>query len=754
MSIIIPKVATTLLTTSLQSSRFSTDDLSMLMDPRKSYLLPLAMIAFVDLNAFFAQCEQNRLGRSITDPVVCAQWNALIAVSYAARKFGINRMDSVHSARQKCPDLVVGHAAVFKKGETHWQYLDGPPDQALHKVSLDPYRRELRKIIKILMRECDLVEKASVDECYMDLGRLVHLRLMDLFPQLREPGSMLPPVPEELPFALQWEGEVVASKEEEDSQGVTDINENNEEKKDDGEGEEKEMKPLTQSQLAKPTICDWDDVCFLIGSQILYKIRRDIYEELNYTTSGGLATTRTVAKLAGGYVKPDYQTIIRPRLIIRFLDHFDFTDFTLMGAKMGEMILQKLEVPSETNSIHFIRENYSLPKMKETLPADYPADKVYELVRGNHRQELKLRTAVKSMMSRKNFLNKHPVDTMADAYDWVKVFIGDLYGRLIELDDENMNLSMLQQEHGEKGFIYRPRTINVQFTTVSYSRYSKQTKFPVLKDLDKLRHALEVAGFKLLGELLEGTKAVELNPGVKFRELKMLLQEELFKIKIPNLANMSFILSNFVKTNDANLIDSYGMDGKGSTQETIKRQFEEALIYNKPKEVEVKPKAKPKTVDNSYVQKIFEDYHSENSKNMATAEIPKKAKRDFKEDKEYVQKLFTEYETSAMVTKAATRGDPRKTSPVSKDSSPIPDDPLLRELIKNRHCSQCNVAVEDVFEHKDYHVALDLSLRLNGKSVSPSRSAQNSPKRKKSDTHKPKPQKKSKLAKGQTQLPF
>lgn len=762
MSILKPQGGTTPLTAECTESRFSSDSLAMLLDPTRSYLLPLAVIAHIDMNAFFAQCEQIRLGRSITDPVVCAQWNSLIAVSYAARKFGIGRMDTIKSAKEKCPNLVVGHAAVFKKGETHWQYLDGPPNQALHKVSLDPYRRELRKIMKILARECDLVEKASVDECYLDLGRLVYGKLMENFPALHDLESeILLRVPSELPVSLQWQGEIIQTEQENPE----------------GDGEAVKV-PNTEENITlfditkqkkDPSIRDWDDVCMLVGSQILRKIRQDVYDELKYTTSGGLASTKTVAKLAGGYVKPDYQTIIRPRLMFRFFESFQLTDFTMMGGKAGEIITEKLAVPLDVNSISFIRENYTLAQIKTELPVDLPSEKIFELVRGIHHQEFKPRTAVKSMMSRKNFLGKHPVDTMADAYDWVRVFVGDLYGRLVELDDENMNLSMLQTAGGEKGFIYRPRTVSVQVTTESYSKHSKQTQFQVLKSLDKVRHSLETTGFRLLAELLDGTRAAGMNPNVKFKELRVDSQE-LANIRIPNLASMSLIISNFVKTSDANLIDSYGTSGGANTQETIKRLFDEAIL---PKPVP-QPEPKKKPTDNSYVKKLFEDYHSENAK-RAEPEAEPKRPGAFKEDKEYVERLFTEFERSeAKIPQANTQANTQSEVSASAESTPPPDDPLLRELIENRHCKHCNIPVEDVFEHKDYHVALMLSLKLNGPQVSSPKEMLHSPpkplsSRKPPTSKKPLtsptkvttprkdskgPKKKAKLEKGQSRLPF
>lgn len=764
MSILDPSIPPAKLNASPLPLKFTLNDLHILQDVLLAYKLPLAVIAHVDLNAFYAQCEQLRLGKSIDDPVVCAQWQSLIAVSYAARKYGIGRMDTLQSALEKCPGLVVGHAAVFKKGDTHWQYLKEAPDQGIHKVSLDPYRRELRKIFKVMLRECDSAEKASVDECYLDMSRLVLGEARKRFPVLdsvfEKPANSSEKLPQ-VPGAddpgydgLSWTGRIY---ETEDEAKVAELDQHS-------QGSSKR-----DNCRIPPNIADWDDLFMLIGSMHLYRIRKCVYDELSFTTSGGLSNTKTIAKLAGGFNKPDFQTVIRPSLIYNFLKNFELADFTLMGGKAGEVIVEKLGVPPEQNSITYIRDNYTLDEIKKMMPSDeLLMEKVYELVRGINKQEMKPRTVVKSMMSRKNFLPRRPVKTMADAYDWIKVYIGDLYGRLIELDDENMNLSMLQTgEDKNKRYIYRPRTVSVQITTQLWLKHSRQTLFPVLKSLDRLRHALEATGFKLLAELLDGTKAADMNPDINFKELRLNDKHDLSKIDIPSLANMGLVITNFVKTSDANLIDSYGAGSDNaeiSTQEAIKLAFEKAQEYERkspPKYSE--PQTKPKhKQDLSYVRKLFEDYHNEATKQPEPKEIkPAKPVAQFKEDKEYVKKLFSEFELSSpspvavqIDTKNLVSLPSRSKSPEAA-SKPKQTDSLLKELIKKQYCSLCNIPVQDVFEHKDYHVALDLSLKLNGGAspVKPpktgTRSSLTSPKK-----SKPRGNKKQKLDKGQTRLPF
>lgn len=60
---------------------------------------PLRVIALCDMDAFYASCEQVRLDLDPDKPLVVLQWDSIIAVSYAARKFGITRMAKIQVRR-------------------------------------------------------------------------------------------------------------------------------------------------------------------------------------------------------------------------------------------------------------------------------------------------------------------------------------------------------------------------------------------------------------------------------------------------------------------------------------------------------------------------------------------------------------------------------------------------------------------------------------------------------------------------------
>lgn len=457
---------------SVQQSKFTYKNLLDLNDPQKAYASPLAVICHVDVNAFFAQYEQNRLNLGRDDPVVCLQWNSIIAVSYAARKFGISRMDSLQSALQKCPKLVAAHTAVFKKGEPTWKYVDYRPSPANHKVSLDPYRRESRKMMRLFRSFCDLVEKASVDESFMDFGRLVFKRVVRLFPEISnspekwKTTDKLPSLTQESiqRTGLHWKGFVVP-KEDEDEQ-------------------------------MSPVIHDWDDIVILIGSNLAWEIREKLVNTLNYTTSAGVGRVKTLAKLASGYKKPNAQTVVRDIAIPEFLANFSLDDFWSMGGKTGELVSSRLlegriddEGEKRSNQIGYIRDTYSLKDLDDKFDHDLGlAQRVYKIVRGELADPITSRIDLKSMTSNKIFRGK-AVNSAKDMFSWFDVFVGELVLRLQDLDEED-------------GRIRRPTKLTLIITSSGITK-SKQMTLSPAKEYDQITKKLTYSSHQLLTDLGE-----------------------------------------------------------------------------------------------------------------------------------------------------------------------------------------------------------------------------------------------------------
>ncbi|KAJ5795116.1 DNA-repair protein UmuC-like N-terminal [Penicillium paradoxum] len=377
---------------------------------------PLRVIAHIDLDAFYAQCEMVRLGTPRETPLAVRQWDSLIAINYAARPFGISRLITVAEARKLCPELVLQHVATFREGEGgRWAYRDDSyKNISTDKVSLDPYRAESRKILQTMkdalatwsvddsevetqhpkQEFSAAVEKASIDEVFIDLSPLIYRVLLRRYPELRA-GAHDENRDAELPIppttALQW-----------DTDCLIDLDQH----------ETEEDDP------------DWDDVTMLIGSEIVRSVRNAVWENLSYTCSAGLGRNKMIAKLGSACNKPNLQTIVRNRAVQNFLGGYKFTQIRMLGGKLGDQITAAFGTEKVSELL-----DVPLEQLRTKLD-DHTASWLYGIIRGDDRSEVNPRTQIKSMLSAKSF--RPSINSVDQAEKWLHIFAADIYGRLVE----------------------------------------------------------------------------------------------------------------------------------------------------------------------------------------------------------------------------------------------------------------------------------------------------------------------------------
>lgn len=110
------------------------------------------VIFHIDLNSFFASAEILKNNALEGQPLVVAglhRRSVVSTASYEARAYGVHSAMPLHMALEKCPDLVV------VQGDYSW------------------YEELSERFFKYLRRFSNLIEPASIDECYMDVSEVI-----------------------------------------------------------------------------------------------------------------------------------------------------------------------------------------------------------------------------------------------------------------------------------------------------------------------------------------------------------------------------------------------------------------------------------------------------------------------------------------------------------------------------------------------------------------------------------------------------
>ncbi|KAL1630377.1 DNA-directed DNA polymerase eta rad30 [Neofusicoccum ribis] len=410
-----------------RKSKFSFRHLSQL--GTSTTTCPLRVIAHIDLDAFYAQCEMVRLGVPADQPLAVQQWQGLIAINYPARAFGLNRHITASEAQKLCPQLIMQHVATWKEGDERWAYHeDAFKNMATHKVSLDPYRLESRRILALIKNalpgDLQRVEKASIDEVFMDLSAQVHSIMLERYPELAGPPPYDDPT-ENLPrpptTALDWQ-----------TDHLIDLD-------------------STETEDDDP---DWDDIAILIGSEIVRDVRAQIFSELKYTCSGGIARNKMLAKLGSGHKKPNQQTVVRNRAVQNFLNDMKFTKIRNLGGKLGDEVVATFNTDT-------VKELLDVPLGQLQQLGDDTGIWLHNIIRGNDTSDVNSRMQIKSMLSAKSF--RPSINTFDQAIRWLRIFCADIFSRCVEE-------GVLENKR-------RPKTINLHHRQGAQTR-SKQAPIP------------------------------------------------------------------------------------------------------------------------------------------------------------------------------------------------------------------------------------------------------------------------------------
>lgn len=201
------------------------------------------VVVLVDMDCFYCQVEEKLDPSLKGKPIAVCQYNSwmgggIIAVNYAARDRGVTRHMRGDEAKKHCPDIELVKVPSIRE-----------------KADLSKYRDAGKEVAAVLQTYTGLLERASVDEAYLDITD----RVMDRLKQMNDGNFSLSADKLENTFAVGYEyiGEFVKK-----------ISEPGE---DDGVDEE-----LNEDD---PEIIKTSNIKMLIGASIANEIRAGVKEK-------------------------------------------------------------------------------------------------------------------------------------------------------------------------------------------------------------------------------------------------------------------------------------------------------------------------------------------------------------------------------------------------------------------------------------------------------------------------------------------
>ncbi|PIO32268.1 hypothetical protein AB205_0193580 [Aquarana catesbeiana] len=266
------------------------------------------VVALIDMDCFYVQVEQRLRPELKNKPVVVVQYKTwkgggIIAVSYEARAFGVTRNMFANDAKKLCADLQLARVS-----------------EAHGKADLTKYREASVEVMEIMSRFA-VVERASIDEAYIDLTEAVQKRLKDMEGQ---------PVSEDMLRSTYVQGYPQLNPMSEESLTKEELR---------CLGMQQWLKSLPQG-TSPPS----PELNLTVAAIIVEEMRAAVEEETTFQCSAGISYNKVLAKLACGFNKPNRQTILSQSSVPELFNQLPIGKIRHLGGKLGTSIKDILGV--------------------------------------------------------------------------------------------------------------------------------------------------------------------------------------------------------------------------------------------------------------------------------------------------------------------------------------------------------------------------------------------------------------------------
>ncbi|KAM3930683.1 DNA polymerase eta [Leptodactylus fuscus] len=358
------------------------------------------VVALVDMDCFYVQVEQRLRPELKNKPVAVVQYKTwrgggIIAVSYEARAFGVTRNMFANDAKKLCADLEFARVS-----ESHG------------KADLTKYREASVEVMEVMSRFA-VVERASIDEAYIDLTDTVKKRIQEMAGRPIPEGSLKSTYVQGYPN-LNPTVEQSLTKEQQRHLGL-----------------EQWLNSLDMGDPQSP------DLQLAVGATIVEEMRAAVEEETTFQCSAGISHNKVLAKLACGLNKPNRQTILSQSGVPGLFSQLPIGKIRHLGGKLGASIKELL-------GVEYMGQ---LTQFSESVLQNHFGDKtgswLYLLCRGIEDEPVKPRQLPKSIGCSKTFPGKTSLCSQNQVQYWLLQLCLELEERLKK--DREMNQRVAKQ---------------------------------------------------------------------------------------------------------------------------------------------------------------------------------------------------------------------------------------------------------------------------------------------------------------------
>ncbi|OQV20052.1 DNA polymerase eta [Hypsibius exemplaris] len=343
------------------------------------------MIALIDMDCFYVQVELRLQPQFRGLPSCVVQYKTrnkgggIIALSYEARAKGVKRFHHGDEAREVCPEV-----KIFVVPE-----LNGKAD-----LTRQVYRDAGAEVIQVMTKKFSMVERASIDEAYVDLTS--------------EVTALLPRyLSGELTLETQQLGATFVSG----SDSVEAWLNKTHVERENAATPEDHKKGLNNLALG-------------IAAKLINELREDILAETQFHCSAGISYSKTLGKLCCGINKPRKQTVLPADAVGALFAKTNITDVRALGGKLGKLIVENLGITT-------MGELCQVPKASLLRYFDLKtADWLMSISRGKDNETVQARDQPKSIGCSKNFSGSEALKTREDIRTWLNHFCCELSKRL------------------------------------------------------------------------------------------------------------------------------------------------------------------------------------------------------------------------------------------------------------------------------------------------------------------------------------